>query len=99
MLNGQRGGGRERLSLRDILSLAYRKRRLAKKDVEAVMRLYKEEKLFEKDLEVFWNLKRKRRLASKDFLELYDLIWEDSAPVKYQNPDSWLGPDGRTGEK
>jgi hypothetical protein len=41
-------------------------------------------------LEVFWNLKRKRRLASKDFLELYDLIWKDSAPVKYQNPDQWL---------
>jgi hypothetical protein len=79
------------LSLREILSLAYRKRRLAKKDVEAIMRLYREEKLFEKDLEVFWNLKRKRRLTRKDFLELCDLIWEGSAPVKYQNPDRWLG--------
>ena len=78
------------MSLREILGLAYRKRRLAKKDVEAIMRLYGKEKLFEKDLEVFWNLKRKRRLASKDFLELFDLIWDGSAPVKYQNPDRWL---------
>jgi hypothetical protein len=79
--------------------LAYRKRRLAKKDVEAIMRLYGEEKLFEKDLEVFWNLKRKRRLTNKDFLELYDLIWEDSAPVKYQNPGRWLGQNKGEGQQ
>lgn len=74
------------MSLGEILSLVYRKRRLAEKDVEAIMRLHRKGKLFEKDLEVFWNLKRKRRLTSKDFLELYDHIWEGSAFVKYQNP-------------
>ena len=34
-------------------------------------------------------LNRKRRLSSKDFLEVYDLIWENTAFVKYQNPELW----------
>jgi hypothetical protein len=82
------------LLTREILSLAYRKRRLEKEDVEAIMRLYREEKLFEKDLEVFWNLKLKRRLTRKDFVQLYDLIWQNSAPVKYQNPENWRAHGG-----
>jgi len=33
---------------------------------------------------------KKKRLSSKDFLELYDLIWKGTAPVKYENPDRWF---------
>jgi hypothetical protein len=34
---------------------------------------------------------KKKRSSSKDFREHYDLIWKGTAPVKYQNPDRWLG--------
>lgn len=36
--------------------------------------------------EIISLLSRRRRLSSKDFLELYELIWEDTAFVRYQNP-------------
>jgi hypothetical protein len=32
-------------------------------------------------------LSRRKRLKSKDFLEFYDMIWENNAPVKYLNPN------------
>jgi hypothetical protein len=38
---------------------------------------------------LFLSLYRKKKLPSKDFLELYDLMWEGKAPIKYQNPDRW----------
>jgi hypothetical protein len=31
-------------------------------------------------------LSRRKKLSSKDFLEFYELIWENTAFVKYQNP-------------
>ncbi len=34
---------------------------------------------------------KKKRSSSKEFLEGYDLIWKGTAPVKYENPDSWHG--------
>lgn len=37
---------------------------------------------------------KKKRSSSKDFLEHYDLIWRGTVPVKYQNPDRWLGQNG-----
>ena len=32
-------------------------------------------------------LNRRKKLSSKDFLEFYELIWENTASVKYQNPE------------
>jgi hypothetical protein len=37
--------------------------------------------------EILSLLNRKKRLSSKDFLELYDVIWDGTAFVKYQNSD------------
>ncbi|MGA2768559.1 MAG: hypothetical protein ABSF24_09640 [Candidatus Bathyarchaeia archaeon] len=44
--------------------------------------------------ELFLSLYRKKKLPSKDFLELYDLIWEGTAPIKYQNPENWRAHRG-----
>jgi len=35
------------------------------------------------------SLKKKKKSQSKDFLKLYDIIWKDTAPVKYKNPSLW----------
>jgi hypothetical protein len=43
---------------------------------------------------LFLSLYRKNRLPSKDFLELFDLMWEGTAPIKYQNPEHWRGSRG-----
>jgi hypothetical protein len=40
--------------------------------------------------EILGLLGRKRRLKSKDFFELYDAIWQDTAPIRYKNPDHAL---------
>lgn len=32
-------------------------------------------------------MNRKKKLSNKEFIELFDLIWRDSAYVKYQNPN------------
>jgi hypothetical protein len=44
------------------------------------------------------SLDKKRRLSSKDFLELYDLIWKGTAPVRYQNPERWRTRVKREGQ-
>ena len=33
-------------------------------------------------------LSRRRRLKSAEFIELYDVTWQDTAPIKYKNPES-----------
>jgi hypothetical protein len=35
---------------------------------------------------------KKERPSSEEFLEGYDLLWENTAPVKYQNPERWREP-------
>jgi len=37
--------------------------------------------------EILDSLSRKKRLKSKDFLKLYDIIWQSTAPVKYNNAE------------
>jgi hypothetical protein len=33
---------------------------------------------------------RKKSLKTKDFFELYDAIWQGTAPIKYKKPDHAL---------
>jgi len=40
--------------------------------------------------EILGLLSRKKRLKSKDFSELYDILWQGTAPIKYKNPDHAL---------
>jgi hypothetical protein len=40
--------------------------------------------------EILSLLSRKKKLRSKDFFELYDVIWQGTAPIKYKNPDHAL---------
>jgi hypothetical protein len=40
--------------------------------------------------EILGFLSRTKRLKSKDFLKLYDIIWQGTAPVKYNNAEHAL---------
>lgn len=40
--------------------------------------------------EILGVLSRKKRLKSKDFSELYDFLWQGTAPIKYKDPDHAL---------
>ena len=45
-------------------------------------------------------LKKKKRLSSKEFRELFELIWQGTAFVKFQNPEVWREmPRGHDKEK
>ena len=33
-----------------------------------------------------------RRMSTKDFFKMLDILWQDTAPVKYINPDAWIVP-------
>jgi hypothetical protein len=32
---------------------------------------------------------KKKRASREEFMCVYDFLWENTAPVKYQNPDRW----------
>ena len=32
-------------------------------------------------------IENKERLSSQEFLKVYDTLWKEGAPIKYQNPD------------
>ena len=45
-------------------------------------------------------LKKKKRLSSKEFRELFELIWQGTVFVKFQNPEVWREmPRGHDKEK
>jgi hypothetical protein len=33
-----------------------------------------------------------RRLKGKEFLKVYDSMWQEGPPVRFQNPDNWVKP-------
>jgi hypothetical protein len=37
-----------------------------------------------------------RRLNREEFLKVYDSLWQEGPPVKYQKPDNWVKPADRS---
>jgi hypothetical protein len=49
----------------------------------------KSKKVSEETLQALDKIERLERLSSEEFLKLYDTLWKEGPPVKYQNPDLW----------
>lgn len=31
-----------------------------------------------------------KRMSGKDFMKIADILWQDTARVRYKNPDAWI---------
>jgi hypothetical protein len=42
-----------------------------------------------KTIKTLNKIQRRKRLSSEEFLKVYDTLWKEGPPVKYESPDAW----------